>query len=46
MAEPVSPVTESVVQGHEEFNDLNYVTTKAESATSAEVRPSETQVRT
>ncbi|RXN34269.1 phosphatase methylesterase 1-like protein [Labeo rohita] len=36
-AEPVSPVTESVAEGHEEFYDLNYVTDKAESSTSAEV---------
>ncbi|XP_050952093.1 protein phosphatase methylesterase 1-like [Labeo rohita] len=35
-AEPVSPVTESVAEGHEEFYDLNYVTDKAESSTSAE----------
>ncbi|XP_043100971.1 protein phosphatase methylesterase 1-like [Puntigrus tetrazona] len=35
-AEPVSPVTESVVEGHEEFYDLNYVTDKAESSASAE----------
>uniref|UniRef100_A0A9J7WYP7 Protein phosphatase methylesterase 1 n=1 Tax=Cyprinus carpio carpio TaxID=630221 RepID=A0A9J7WYP7_CYPCA len=35
-AEPVSPVTESVAEGHEEFYDLNYVTDKAESIASAE----------
>ncbi|ROL45111.1 Protein phosphatase methylesterase 1 [Anabarilius grahami] len=35
-AEPVSPATESVAEGHEEFYDLNYVTDKAESSTSAE----------
>uniref|UniRef100_A0A671LAZ2 Protein phosphatase methylesterase 1 n=1 Tax=Sinocyclocheilus anshuiensis TaxID=1608454 RepID=A0A671LAZ2_9TELE len=35
-AEPVSPVTESVADGHEEFYDLNYVTEKAESSASAE----------
>lgn len=36
-AEQVSPVTESVAEGHEEFYDLNYVTDKAES-TASEVR--------
>ncbi|TRY98615.1 hypothetical protein DNTS_005289 [Danionella cerebrum] len=35
-AEPVTPVPESSVEGHEEFYDLNYVTDKAESSTSAE----------
>ncbi|XP_051735524.1 protein phosphatase methylesterase 1-like [Ctenopharyngodon idella] len=35
-AEPVSPATESMAEGHEEFYDLNYVTDKAESSTSAE----------
>lgn len=40
-AELVSPVTESVAEGHEEFYDLNYVTDKAESSTSAEVRLSQ-----
>uniref|UniRef100_A0A672RYL3 Protein phosphatase methylesterase 1-like n=1 Tax=Sinocyclocheilus grahami TaxID=75366 RepID=A0A672RYL3_SINGR len=35
-AEPVSPVTESVAEGHEEFYDLNYVTEKTESSASAE----------
>uniref|UniRef100_A0A672PNQ2 Protein phosphatase methylesterase 1 n=1 Tax=Sinocyclocheilus grahami TaxID=75366 RepID=A0A672PNQ2_SINGR len=39
-AEPVSPVTESVAEGHEEFYDLNYVTEKAESSASAEVSSS------
>ncbi|KAK3547184.1 hypothetical protein QTP86_017554, partial [Hemibagrus guttatus] len=33
-AEQVSPVTESVAEGHEEFYDLNYVTDKAESTAS------------
>lgn len=36
-AEPVSPATESMAEGHEEFYDLNYVTDKAESSTSTEV---------
>uniref|UniRef100_A0A8C2JTF5 Protein phosphatase methylesterase 1 n=1 Tax=Cyprinus carpio TaxID=7962 RepID=A0A8C2JTF5_CYPCA len=35
-SEPVSPVTESVAEGHEEFYDLSYVTEKAESSASAE----------
>ncbi|XP_051956295.1 protein phosphatase methylesterase 1-like [Xyrauchen texanus] len=35
-AEQVSPVTESVSEGHEEFYGLNYATDKAESSTSAE----------
>uniref|UniRef100_A0A8B9KQV5 protein phosphatase methylesterase-1 n=1 Tax=Astyanax mexicanus TaxID=7994 RepID=A0A8B9KQV5_ASTMX len=33
-AEQVSPVTESVAEGHEEFYDLNYATDKAESTAS------------